>query len=252
MGLRNLATAIGGIGFLLYTSPRLTALMLSVVPGVAIGAVLYGRSIRKLAKEAQDALAKSNEVAEEAISSVRTVRSFVGEEEEGVRYDNAVQRAYQLAVKRASAGSLFVGAATFASYEAAALVFWYGSRLVARHQLTVGGLSSFFFYTLLVAVSLGSLADLWADFMKSLGAAERIFEILDRTPTIPAGTGQEPSPAIVSFPESPPSPSRTSSSPTRPAPTSRCSRASCCSCARTKRWRWWGRRARASRRSRRS
>ena len=200
MGLRNLATAIGGIGFLLYTSPRLTALMLSVVPGVAIGAVMYGRSIRRLAKQAQDALAKSNEVAEEAISSVRTVRSFVGEKAEGARYDSAVQRAYQLSVKRASAGSLFVGAATFASYGAAALVFWYGSRLVSRHELTVGGLSSFFFYTLLVAVSLGSLADLWADFMKSLGAAERIFEILDRTPRIPAGTGQEPLPAIVPTP----------------------------------------------------
>jgi len=197
MVLRNAATAVGGIGFLFYTSPRLTALVLSVVPVVAIGAVLYGRSIRKLSKDAQDALAKSNEVAEETISSIRTVRSFVGEKAEGARYNTAVQSAYELAVKRAKAGGVFFGVASFASFGSAALVFWYGSHLVTRHLLTVGGLSKFFFYTLLVAVSLGALADLWADFMKSIGASERIFEILDRKPQIPPGIGALPVPALA-------------------------------------------------------
>ncbi len=197
MVLRNVATAIGGIGFLLYTSPRLTALILSVVPAIAIGAVLYGRSIRKLSKDAQDALAKANEVAEETISSIRTVRSFVGEAGESARYNVAMQSAYQLAVKRATAGGAFFGATSFASFGAAVLVFWYGSHLVMQHRLTVGGLSSFFFYTLLVAVSLGTLADLWADFMKSLGAAERIFEILDRAPRILPGTGASPNPPLT-------------------------------------------------------
>jgi ABC transporter fused permease/ATP-binding protein len=200
MVLRNIATAIGALFFLFYTSPRLTLVMLAVVPAVAIGAVLYGRSIRKLSKESQDALAKSNEVAEETISSLRTVRSFVGEKAEEGRYNTAVQAAYQLAVKRTYAGSLFVGAATFASFGSAALVFWYGARLVIQHRLTVGGLSSFFVYTLLVAVSMGALADLWADFMKSLGAAERIFEILDRVPAIPAGTGAVPAVVLLEKP----------------------------------------------------
>jgi ATP-binding cassette subfamily B protein len=54
--------------------------------------------------------------------------------------------------------------------------------------MTVGGLTSFLVYTLIVAFSLGALADLWADFMRSLGAAERIFELLDRKPEMaPSG-----------------------------------------------------------------
>jgi ATP-binding cassette subfamily B protein len=191
MGLRSLAQVLGGVGFLLWTSPLLTGLMLSVVPAIAVGAVVYGRRIRKLAREVQDALASASEVAEEAISGIRTVRSFAAEQAEVRRYSEKVQHSYFLAKHRAYAGAVFMAAASFAGYAAAALVFWYGGRLVVRGQMTVGGLTSFLVYTLIVAFSLGTLADLWADFMRSLGAAERVFELLDRTPSMaPSGGGQ--------------------------------------------------------------
>src|SRR5213079_2715420 len=84
--------------------------------------------------------------------------------------------------------SVFMVAASFGGYAAAALVFWYGGHLVANGAMTVGGLTSFLVYTLIVAFSLGALADLWADFMRALGAAERVFELLDRTPEMaPSG-----------------------------------------------------------------
>ncbi|HZR10353.1 MAG TPA: ABC transporter transmembrane domain-containing protein, partial [Myxococcales bacterium] len=188
IGLRSAAQIVGGIGFLLWTSPVLTALMLAVVPPIALFGVIYGRRVRKLARDVQDALASANEVAEEAISGIRTVRSFTAEPAEGARYAVRTRRAYALAKKRVFAGASFMAAASFAAYAAAALVFWYGGRLVARGQMTVGGLTSFLVYTLIVAFSLGALADLWADFMRSLGAAERIFELLDRKPAMaPAG-----------------------------------------------------------------
>ena len=185
MGLRNLAQVLGGLGFLFYTSPILTALMLAVVPAIAIGAVFYGRSIRALARQVQDALAQSNEVAEESISGIRTVRSFDAERSETERYGKAVRHSYELARKRAGAGGVFMACASFAGFGAVALVFWYGGRLVAAGEMTVGGLSSFLVYTLMVAFSLGGLADLWAEFMKALGAAERVFELIDRSPKIP-------------------------------------------------------------------
>jgi len=83
-----------------------------------------------------------------------------------------------------------MAAGSFAAYAAAAAVFWYGGRLVLRGQMTVGGLTTFLVYTLIVAFSLGALADLWADFMRSLGAAERIFELLDRTPEMAPSGGE--------------------------------------------------------------
>ena len=188
IGLRSAAQIVGGIGFLLWTSPVLTALMLAVVPPIALGGVLYGRKVRKLSRDVQDALASANEVAEEAISGIRTVRSFAAEEAEAVRYASRTRNAYALAKKRVLAGASFMASASFAAFAAAALVFWYGGRLVVRGQMTVGGLTSFLVYTLIVAFSLGALADLWADFMRSLGAAERIFELLDRRPAMaPAG-----------------------------------------------------------------
>ncbi len=192
MGLRFLAQSLGGIGFLLYTSPVLTGLMLLVVPAIAFSAVIYGRRIRKLSREVQDAVAEAGEVAEEALSGIRTVRSFAAEPAEAARYSVKVQRSFQLARTRAKASSLFMAAAAFGGYAAAALVFWYGGHLVIRGGMTVGGLTSFLVYTLIVAFSLGGIADLWADFMRALGAAERVFDLLDRKPLMPPLGGERP------------------------------------------------------------
>lgn len=199
MGLRNVASVIGGLGFLFYTSPVLTALMLAVVPAVAIGAVFYGRYIRRLSKEVQDALAVSSEVAEESISAIRTVRSFAAEGVEKSRYSKAVRWSFALAKERVRAGAAFMSIASFAAFGAAALVFWYGGRLVFAHRLMPGELTQFLIYTLIVAMSLAGLTDLWADFMKALGAAERVFEILDRTPAIPSGGGLSPADSTGRF-----------------------------------------------------
>ena len=67
-----------------------------------------------------------------------------------------------------------------------------GSALLLLFKLSAGKLTSFLIYTLLVAVSLGGLSDLWADLMKASGAAERIFQLIDRAPTIPASGGEAP------------------------------------------------------------
>ena len=195
MGLRNAASVLGGLGFLLYTSPVLTALMLLVVPAVAIGAVYYGRYVRRLSKAVQDALAQSNEVAEESISGIRTVRSFAAEEGELARYGKAVRHSFALAKARVRAGAGFMSAASLAAFGAAALVFWYGGRLVYAHQMKPGELTQFLIFTLIVAMSLAGLTDLWAEFMKSLGAAERVFEIIDRTPAILPASGLRPAAA---------------------------------------------------------
>ncbi|AKJ00657.1 ATP-binding cassette subfamily B protein [Archangium gephyra] len=190
MGLRNAAQAVGGIALLLYTSPVLTGLMLLIVPAVAIGAVTYGRRVRGLSKQTQDALAAANEVAEESLSGIRTVRSFAAERHEVERYRSATERAYDVARRRVSQSSIFMAAASSASYLASAVVLWYGGRLVLDGKMTVGNLTSFLIYSMMVAFALGALTDLWADFMRATGAAERVFELIDRKPTIPATGGE--------------------------------------------------------------
>jgi ATP-binding cassette subfamily B protein len=192
MGLRFLAQVLGGIALLVYTSPLLTAVMLGVVPPIAFGAVAYGRRVRKLSRDTQDALARANEVAEETIAGVRTVRAFAAEKNESARYERAVWDALGVARKRILTNATFMSVTSFAAYGALALVLWYGGRLVARGEMTPGGLTSFLVYTLMVAFSLGGMSELWAELMKASGAAERIFELIDRTPTIPLTEGERP------------------------------------------------------------
>ncbi|ABF91337.1 efflux ABC transporter, permease/ATP-binding protein [Myxococcus xanthus DK 1622] len=190
MMLRYVVTALGGVGLLLYTSVQLTLVMLAVIPPVAIGGVFYGRRVRVISRQAQDALAASGEVAEEDLSGIRTVRSFAAERHEVERYSVAVERSFTLAKKRALQTSVFMGVASIAGYGSIAAVLWYGGRLVVEGGLSVGELTSFLIYTMLVAFSFSGIAELWADFMRASGAAERVFELLDRKPAIGAGGEQ--------------------------------------------------------------
>jgi ABC transporter fused permease/ATP-binding protein len=195
MLLRHGATILGGVVLLLYTSPILTVLMLAVVPPVALGAVFYGRRVRKLSKQVQDALADAGEVAEESLSGIRTVRAFAAERNEAERYGGAIERAFALARSRIVASATFMGAASFAGYGAFAVVLWYGGRLVLDGRMSAGALTSFLMYTLLVAFSFGAIGELWADFMRASGAAERVFDLIDRRPAMPLTGGAVP-PAV--------------------------------------------------------
>jgi ABC transporter fused permease/ATP-binding protein len=192
MAMRNFASVAGGMAMLFVTSWRLTLLMLAVVPAVAFGAVIYGRRVRKLSREVQDALGRASAVGEESLVGIRTVRAFASEDHEAKRYGDAVERSFQLAKKRNVMTGVFIGIAMSSATAAIALVMGYGGRLVAASAMSVGQLTSFLVYTLVVAFALGALGDLWADFMRAAGAAERVFEITDRVPSIASRGGEAP------------------------------------------------------------
>jgi ATP-binding cassette subfamily B protein len=190
MMLRNIVQALGAVTMLLLTSSRLTLMMLAVVPPVALGAVFYGRRVRRLAKESQDALAKASEVAVESLSGIRTVRSFAAEKKEVARYEKAIDSALSLAFRRITLSSTFFGAASFLAFSSGAFVFWYGARMVAGGALSPGDLLTFLMYTMQLAFGMSSLAELWTDVQRASGAAERVFELLHRTPAIASSKGR--------------------------------------------------------------
>ncbi len=185
MLLRFGAQGLGGAILLFVTSPKLSAILMIALPVVVGAAVVYGRMVRKLSREVQDAIARSTEVAEEAIAGIRTVRSFARERAEQGRYGQAVELSFTLARKRAALGAIFGGFVTFLGYAAIAVVLALGSRMVAADDMTPGDLAAFILYTLMVAVSLGVLSNLYGDFMRAIGASERVFTLLDRVPLLP-------------------------------------------------------------------
>lgn len=191
MLVRNAASAVGGLGLLVYTSPPLSLAMLAVLPPIGLGVAVFGRKVRALSRSVQDAVAAASVVAEETISGIRTVRAFAQEKRETERYGAAIGASFQFSKKRVTTISGFTAASSFVGYTAIVAILWYGGRLVIAKELSIGNLTTFILYTLTVAVSVGTLGSLWTDFMSATGAARRIFELLDRVPAIPLTGGAE-------------------------------------------------------------
>ncbi len=182
MGLRNLGQAIGGLGFMFYTSWKLSLIMLVLIPPVGFAAAIFGKRIRKFSKDFQASLAEASIVAEESISGLRTVKSFVQESKESLRYENALEDALTTARGRILAIAQFIGFGMVVGFAAVCFVLWFGGREVLLKEMSVGDLSQFLLYLMLVAIGVGSLGSLWGDFMAGVGASARVFEILERVP----------------------------------------------------------------------
>ncbi|MGZ3797792.1 MAG: ABC transporter ATP-binding protein [Pseudobdellovibrionaceae bacterium] len=181
-GLRNFGQVLGGLGFMFFTSWRLSTFMLLLIPPIALAAAKFGKNIRKYSKESQGALAEASIVADETISGVRTVKSFVQEFHETQRYHKAMETALIFVRLRIRAIAVFMALAMVMGFGAICFVLWYGGREVVLGNLSVGDLTQFLLYLMLVAIGVGSLGSLWGDFMAGIGASHRVFEILEREP----------------------------------------------------------------------
>ena len=146
-----------------------------------------------MSKKTQDALARASEVAEEALSNIRTVRSFSKEPYETARYAAEVDESYRLGKQKSFAYGGFAGGAALCVQFSFGLVLLYGGYLVSQGEITAGDLTAFLMYTLSVAMSLGGLSVLYGDFMKAIGASERVFELTDRVPAVRYSGGITPS-----------------------------------------------------------
>ncbi len=185
MALRYGVQAIGGLIILFVTSLQLSLVMAVVLPVVLVVAIGYGRKVRRLSRRVQDAIADSTSVAEESIGGIQTVRSFGREPVEKARYGEAVEESFRLAKFRALLGGLFSGGVSFLAYATIAIIIWFGGTMVLDGVMSAGELTAYILYVLFVAFSLGILSGLWTDFAKAVGAAERVFGLID------AGTDDE-------------------------------------------------------------
>jgi ATP-binding cassette subfamily B protein len=190
--LRNLALVIGGLAILFSISWKLTMLMFVILPllgGVAFG---YGRFIKTLSKKVQDVLASATTVAEETLGAMRTVKSFGAEGKEGERYAEKVRESYGVAKKRAFVDGAFEAGVGLIINICLGGILFFGGWLVIKGEITPGTLTSFVLYVLQAAAGFVAISALFADFMKAMGASERVFELLDRVPTVKFEGGQRP------------------------------------------------------------
>ncbi|MEO7985704.1 MAG: ABC transporter transmembrane domain-containing protein, partial [Gemmatimonadales bacterium] len=193
---RQVLALVGGVVLLTLLQPRLTLTALAVAPVVVGTALIFGRRLRKMTTGVQDRVAEATAVAEEAFSQIRTVQSFVQEPAERARYGERIAASVVTAIQRAKVRGLFFGMLTFSTFAGVVFVLWQGGLLVLAGELTAGALVSFLLYTVTIAASIGALATSFSSYQEAVGAAERVFEILELSPTI----ADPPSPVKLSTP----------------------------------------------------
>ena len=183
---------VGGLTIILITNPRLTLVMLAIVPVLFLSATIYGRYVKRISTQVQDKVADSISVIQEALSAIRLVQSFVREEYERERYRRRIMDAFQLAVRRAVAAGGFIAFIVFAIYGGISVVLWFGSRMVLAREITPGELMAFVLYTFVVGSSVSGLSELYGQVQQAIGATRRVFELLDTKPDIVSPPNPEP------------------------------------------------------------
>lgn len=177
--LRGVLTLFVGMGLIMFISFQLTLVMLSVVPVVVVVAVIFGRYIRKLSKKAQDNLAESNTIVQETLSGIASVKAFSNEVFESLRYRKSLDTVVQVSVENGKTRGLFISIMIFSLFGSIVLVVWYGVGLMQAGELSFGDLTAFVVYTSFIGGSMAGFADLYSSLQKTLGATQRVREMLD-------------------------------------------------------------------------
>uniref|UniRef100_A0AAR2K970 Bile salt export pump n=1 Tax=Pygocentrus nattereri TaxID=42514 RepID=A0AAR2K970_PYGNA len=164
---------------------KLTLVIISVSPLIGVGAALMALFVAKLTGRELQAYAKAGAVADEVLSSIRTVAAFGGEKKEVERYDNNLISAQRWGIRKGLIMGFFTGYLWFIIFLCYALAFWYGSSLVIdTEEYTPGTLLQVFFGVLIAALNLGQASPCLEAFASGRGAATTIFETIDREPEI--------------------------------------------------------------------
>jgi ABC-type multidrug transport system fused ATPase/permease subunit len=175
---RQVFTLVGGVALITYISWKLTLFMLATFPVLVISAIVFGKFIRKISKKAQDELANTNIIVEETLTSIQAVKAFTNEKYEVNRYTTSLNKVLGEALKAATLRGGFVSFVIFALFGGIVGVVWYGAALVAQGDLILADLLTFIFYTAFIGGSVGGLGDIYAQLQKTIGASDRILEIL--------------------------------------------------------------------------
>uniref|UniRef100_A0A4W3IZ02 ATP-binding cassette, sub-family B (MDR/TAP), member 9 n=1 Tax=Callorhinchus milii TaxID=7868 RepID=A0A4W3IZ02_CALMI len=178
--LQSVVRGLGVCVFMVVLSWQLSLVTFMGFPIMILSSEIYGKYCKNLAAQVQDVLAKANNLAEETISSMKTVRSFGTEETECREYCRRMQDVYTLNRKEAMAFSFFTCSGRLVQISVQICILYYGGFLVIAKHMTPGNLISFIIYELQLGDCLENLGTVYTGLMQGTGAAEKIFQYMDQ------------------------------------------------------------------------
>ena len=184
IALRNVLMLFGGLALLAMTSPKLTGLVLLLVPAVIVPIVVLGRRLRRLSRENQDWIAASSGNASEALGAAQTVQAFTHEGRSTVAFDEVTEKSFDIAMIRIltrAAMTVIIIALVFFGIVG---VLWTGALDVREGTMSIGELVQFVIYSVLVAGSVGALSEIWGEVQRAAGATERLIELMEAIDTV--------------------------------------------------------------------
>jgi subfamily B ATP-binding cassette protein MsbA len=193
----NVLTLAGGVPLVIFIDWRLTGVILTLLALLIGTFLLLGQRLRRMTREALDALSDAMGTMTEALANVRLVKAFAREAYEDERAAGKLDRVFRLNMI-SSAWEGAMGTTGFAGFVLLLLgVGWYGGRSVLDGSLSPGSLLAFLMTILIISGPLGTLAPQFGRLQRAIGAADRLFAILDDAPEAP-----DP-PDAASFPDGP-------------------------------------------------
>jgi len=195
--LRSVIQLVLTVGFMYWLNWRLATLAFISVPNVVLASKMFGAFMRELTKRVQKALAESSACAEEALGSIRTIKSLHAESEMSQRYAKHMAEYRRLSYKTAAVYFPFSALTyTFLPYCASCLVLFYGGKLIHHDALKSGNLVSFVFYMQSLFSIFSTLGSIYVGLVQAVGAADKVYEWIKRpskSSALPPGAGKTPS-----------------------------------------------------------
>ncbi len=197
VALRNLITGLGGLIYLFFLAPGLTAGMIVGIPLVVTPIIIFGRRLRNVSRTSQDRVADIGSLTSEVLGAIRVVQAFNQEAREWDRFSGAVERTFTTAKRRIIIRAAMTATIMVLLFGAVTLLMWKGALGVAAGTISGGTIAAFVITGGLVAGSFGSLSEVYGDLVRGAGAASRLNELLNEKPVIapPARPQALPEPA---------------------------------------------------------
>ena len=185
--LRQILILLVGISYIIFQYKTLAIYMLATFPIIIVGAMIFGRYIKRRSKKRQDELANTNVVVEETLTNISVVKSFTNERFENNRYGTAMARLVKEGISLGNVRAIFGSFIIVVLFGGIFFILWKGAMLVQSGEMLIGGLVAFIAYTMFIGGAIGSLGNFYSQIVSAIGGTERIMEILDMESEVPMG-----------------------------------------------------------------